>query len=56
MIRYKDTLVGKGSELGKALESGDAKKAEQVYKDTTARYASMHSKEDRAWFAMKAKE
>ena len=50
MQRYKDTLVAKGSALYNALQNKDAKLAEAVYKETTANYAKMHSKEDREWF------
>lgn len=50
MQRYKDTLVAKGSALYNALQDKNPKLAEAVYKETTANYARMHSKEDREWF------
>lgn len=54
MIRYKDIFVGKSSALAEAIEKGSAE-AKKTYDETSARYAAMHSKEDRAWFAAKSK-
>lgn len=48
--RYKDTYVGKGSQLAAALEEkGNA--AKKVYDETTARYQQQYSQEARDYFA-----
>lgn len=51
MRKYKDILVGKGSTLYAALEANNKKLAEKIYKENTAKYCAMYSKEDRDWFA-----
>jgi hypothetical protein len=55
MIRYKDTLVGKGSQLEAALHMKPAetaaKEAKKVYNRTSEQYAKMYPAEDRKWFA-----
>lgn len=50
MLKYRDTLAAKGSQLYQAIQSGDKKLMERIYKETTANYAKLHSKEDRDWF------
>lgn len=55
MRKYKDTLVGKASALNTALQNNNKKEAEKVYKETSARYAAMFSKEDRDWFLDRSK-
>jgi hypothetical protein len=55
MRRYKDTLVGKGSQLAAALEKSEAEAA-KVYKDTTERFFALHGKGDAGWFINKHKE
>jgi hypothetical protein len=56
--RYKDIFVADGSELAKAIENNpkDPSVAEKVYKDTTERYKSLFSKEDREWFSQRSKQ
>ena len=51
MRQYKDVLVGKNSLLAAALIANNKKLAEKIYKETTAKYCAMYSKEDRDWFA-----
>ncbi len=50
MRTFKGTVVGKSSDLAKALDvSPEA--ANKVFKETQARYEALYSAEDRAWFA-----
>lgn len=60
MIRYKEIMVAKGSDLWEALHlksttpqdaSARKKQIEKVYKNTSDNYKKMYSEEDRAWFA-----
>jgi hypothetical protein len=60
MIRYKEIMVAKGSDLWEALhmksgtpqDASDRKKqVEKVYKETSDNYKRMFSQEDRDWFA-----
>jgi hypothetical protein len=55
MLKYRDTLAAKGSQLYLAIQSGDKKLMERIYKETSANYAKLHSKEDREWFLMMTK-
>lgn len=50
MLRFKNVLVGKSSDLAEALEKGDRKQAEKVYADTTERYKKSYPEADRQWF------
>jgi dihydrodipicolinate synthase/N-acetylneuraminate lyase len=54
-IPYKDTHAAKGSELYKALEEGDMKKAKAVYDATTERMKFLASRRNSAIGAEKAK-
>lgn len=56
MPKYKDTLVGKPSDLHKALEAGHTKLAEQIHKDTTLRAKECFGANDYAWFMERVKQ
>lgn len=55
MRRYKDTTVGKGSQLSDALEKSP-EEALKVYKQTTEAFFAMYGDEDARWFITKHKE
>jgi hypothetical protein len=52
--RYKDTFVGKGSDLAAALEKSEHA-AKIVYEVTTANFFKLYGK-DAGWFINKHKE
>lgn len=54
MYRYKDTTVGKGSELAAALERSDAA-AKHVYENTTEAFFKLYGN-DATWFIAKHRE
>lgn len=47
---YKDTFVGKGSQLDTALAESD-KAAKKVYEETSKRYEQQYSQDARDYFA-----
>jgi hypothetical protein len=50
MELFKDTFVGKGSELEAAISSKVKGAAAKVYDATTARYEALYSADDRAFY------
>lgn len=54
MKQYRDTFVGKGSQLSDALEKSP-EEAAKVYKSTTEAFFSLYGK-DAGWFITKHKE